>query len=149
MTNTSNTEITKQEILAVFPKVAETMADALACDVEKVKPDASLINDLGAESIDFLDIVFRLERAFKVKIPRGKIVEEARGDLAESEFDQGGVVSEAGLARLKTFLSEVPPERFASPLKVADIPRLFTTETFCKMVIRQQRAAAASSAPPI
>ena len=149
MTNTINTEITKQEILAVFPKVAETMADALACDVEKVKPDASLINDLGAESIDFLDIVFRLERAFKVKIPRGKIVEEARGDLAESEFDQGGVVSEAGLARLKTFLSEVPPERFASPLKVADIPRLFTTETFCKMVIRQQRTAAASSAPPL
>ena len=147
MTNTINTEITKQEIMAVFPKVAETMADALACDVEKVKPDASLINDLGAESIDFLDIVFRLERAFKVKIPRGKIVEEARGDLAESEFDQRGVVSEAGLARLKTFLSEVPPERFASPLKVADIPRLFTTETFCKMVIRQQRAA--SSAPPL
>ena len=65
--------------MAIFPKVADTMADALACDAEKVKLDASLINDLGAESIDFLDIVFRLERAFKVKIPRGKIVEEARG----------------------------------------------------------------------
>src|SRR6185436_4747709 len=122
---------TKDEIMTVFPKVAETMADALGCDVEKVKLEASLIDDLGAESIDFLDIVFRLERAFKVKIPRGKIIEEARGDLPESEFDQHGVVSEAGLARLKTFLSEVPPERFTSPLRVADIPRLFTTETFC------------------
>lgn len=138
-------DITQDEIMAVFPKVAATMADALGCDLDQVRLDASLIDQLGAESIDFLDIVFRLERAFKVKIPRGKIVEEARGDLSEAEFDQGGMVSEAGLQRLKSFLSEVPPDRFPSPLKVADIPRLFTTETFCKMVIRQQRAAAATS----
>jgi acyl carrier protein len=144
----SNANISKEEIMAVFPKVAATMADALGCDVEKVKPDASLIDDLGAESIDFLDIVFRLERSFKVKIPRGKIVEEARGDLSEAEFDQGGVVSEAGLARLKSFLNEVPAERFKSPMTVAEIPRLFTTETFCKMVIRQQRAAPAGGAQP-
>jgi acyl carrier protein len=137
-----STNMTKDEINAIFPKVAETMADALGCDVEKVKLNASLIDDLGAESIDFLDIVFRLERAFKVKIPRGKIVEEARGSLSESEFDQGGVVSDAGVTRLKEFLSEVPAERFKSPLKVADIPRLFTVETFCKMVLRQQKGAA-------
>ena len=138
----SNPNMTKEEINAIFPKVAETMADALGCDVEKVKLNASLIDDLGAESIDFLDIIFRLERAFKVKIPRGKIVEEARGSLSESEFDQGGVVSEVGVKRLKEFLNEVPAERFKSPLKVADIPRLFTVETFCKMVLRQQKLAA-------
>jgi acyl carrier protein len=136
--------ITKEEIAVIYPKVAEAMADALGRDVEEMKPNASLIDDLGAESIDFLDIVFRLERAFKVKIPRGKIVEEARGDLSESEFDKGGVVSDAGFERLKTFLNEVPPERFKSPMKVADIPRLFTTETFCKIVIRQQRMAGGS-----
>jgi acyl carrier protein len=138
--------ITKEEMATIYPKVAETMADALGCDLEQVKPDASLIDELGAESIDFLDIVFRLERAFKVKIPRGKIVEEARGELSESEFEKGGIVSEAGVARLKTFLSEVPADRFKTPMKVADIPRLFTTETFCKMVIRQQRAG--STAQP-
>ena len=139
----SNENITKEEIAAIFPKVADAMADALGCDKEKVKLDASLIGDLGAESIDFLDIIFRLERAFKVKIPRGKIVEEARGQLSESEFEKGGVVTDAGVARLKSFLSEVPPERFKTPLKSAEIPKLFTTETFCKMVIRQQRATAA------
>jgi acyl carrier protein len=144
---TTNNNITKEEIAAIYPKVADIMADALGCDVEQVKLEASLIDDLGAESIDFLDIVFRLERGFKVKIPRGKIIEEARGDLSESQFEQGGVVSESGLARLKTFLSEVPAERFKTPLKVADIPRLFTTETFCKMVIRQQKSAAAAPAP--
>jgi acyl carrier protein len=139
----TNTPITKEEIMAVYPKIAEIIAAALPCEIEKVKPEASLIDDLGAQSIDFLDIIFRIERAFKVKIPRGKIIEEARGNLSAAEFDQRGVVSEAGQERLKAFLSELPPERFASPLKVADIPRLFTTETFCKIVIRQQRATAA------
>ena len=139
--------ITKDEVLAVFPKVAETVADAIGCEIEKVTVESSLIEDLGAESIDFVDIVFRLQRLFKVKIPRGKIVEEARGSLSEAEFEKGGVVSEAGIARLRAFLSEVPPERFKSPLNVADIPRLFTVETFCKLVIRQQRAASAVESP--
>jgi len=139
----TNVNITKEEIQAVFVKVADTMADALGCDKEEVKLESSLINDLGAESIDFLDIVFRLERAFKVKIPRGKLIEDARGELSEADFEKGGVVTDAGFQRLKTFLSEVPADRFKSPLKVADIPRLFTVETFCKIVIRQQKAAPA------
>ena len=143
----NDTNITRDEIMAVLPKVAETVAEAIGCEVEKVKPDSSLIDDLGAESIDFVDIVFRLQRLFKVKIPRGKIVEEARGSLSEAEFEKAGVVSDAGVARLRTFLSEVPAERFKSPLNVADIPRLFTVETFCKLVIRQQRAGAVAGGP--
>ena len=133
--------VTQDEIDAVFPKVAETMADALGCDVEDIKPDVSLIEGLDAESIDFLDMVFRLERAFKVKIPRGKIVENARGDLPESEFEQNGIVTEKGLVQLKEYLSEVPAERFKTPMKVADIPRLFTPTTFCKLVVRAQKEA--------
>lgn len=142
----SNTNITQADIQAIFPKVAATIADALGCEAEEVRLSSSLIQDLGAESIDFLDIVFRLERAFKVKIPRGKLVEDARGDLTEAEFEQGGVVSAKGLERLRSFLTEVPPERFPTPLKTAEIPRLFTVETFCKIVLRQQRAAAAPPA---
>ena len=136
----TNTSITKEEIRAIYPKVAETMADALGRDVAELTLGASLIDDLGAESIDFLDIVFRLERTFKVKIPRGKLVEDARGKLSEAEFEKGGVVTEAGLERLKTYLNEVPAGRFTAAFKVADIPRLFTTETFCKIVLRQQKA---------
>jgi acyl carrier protein len=138
---TTQTAITKEEINAVYPTVAETIADALGCEVDEVKPDASLIEDLGAESIDFLDMVFRLERAFKVKIPRGKIVENARGALSEGEFEHKGIVTDTGLAQLKAYLSEVPAERFRTPLKVKDVPRLFTPETFCKLVITAQRQA--------
>src|SRR3954471_18183140 len=110
-------EISKEEIMAVYPKVAETMADALGCDVEDVKLDVPLIEGLDAESIDFLDMVFRLERAFKIKIPRGKIMDNARGDLPESEFEQKGVLTESGLVQLREYLSEVPAERFKTPLK--------------------------------
>jgi acyl carrier protein len=140
----AQTEITKDEIMAVFPTVAETMADALGCDVEDIKIDVSLIEGLDAESIDFLDMVFRLERAFKIKIPRGKIVENARGTLSEAEFEQKGIVTDTGLAQLKSYLSEVPAERFKTPMKVKDIPRLFTPETFCKLVITAQREAKAA-----
>src|ERR1700682_2463768 len=100
-------DISREEIMAVYPKGAETMADALGCDVADVKLDVSLIEGLDAESIDFLDMVFRLERAFKIKIPRGKIVENARGALPEAEFEQKGVVTEKGMAQLRSYLSEV------------------------------------------
>ena len=131
--------------MTVFPTVAETMADALGCDLEDIKLDVSLIEGLDAESIDFLDMVFRLERAFKIKIPRGKIVENARGALSEAEFEANGIVSEAGLAQLRAYLSEIPADRFKTPMKVKDIPRLFTPETFCKLVITAQREAPAAA----
>ena len=137
-----STAITKEEIMAVFPTVADTMADALGCDLEDIKLDVSLIEGLDAESIDFLDMVFRLERAFKIKIPRGKIVENARGALTEAEFDDKGIVTDAGMAQLRSYLSEIPADRFKTPMKVKDIPRLFTPETFCKLVIVAQREVA-------
>jgi acyl carrier protein len=141
---TTTTPITQDEIDAVFPTVAATMADALGCDVEDIKPNVSLIEGLDAESIDFLDMVFRLERAFKIKIPRGKIVENARGSLSEADFEQKGIVTDTGMAQLKSYLSEVPADRFKTPMKVADIPRLFTPETFCKLVVQAQRDAKAA-----
>jgi len=146
--NNKNISITREEIQAVLPQVIDIIADAIACDADKVRPDASLIDDLGAESIDFVDIVFRLQRQFKVKIPRGQIIEDARGDLSEADFEKGRVVTDAGVARLREFMSEVPADRFKSPLKVSDIPRLFTVETFCKLIIRQQRAGSAGGTGP-
>ena len=102
----STQDISKDEIMAIYPKVAEIIADALGCDEEEVQPDSSLISDLDAESIDFLDIVFRLEREFKVKIPRGKAMEEARGELSEEEFEQGGVVTDAGVEKIRSYLKK-------------------------------------------
>ena len=136
--------ISKEEIMAVFPTVQKTMADALGCDADDIKLDVSLIEGLDAESIDFLDMVFRLERAFKIKVPRGKIIEDVRGEMPVEDFEQGGVLTEKGLARLREYLAEIPEDRFKLPMRVDQIARLYTPETFCKLVIRAQRAAQAA-----
>ena len=122
-------------VAGVYPKVREIIADVLVIDAEEVSLNSRLITDLGAESIDFLDLVFQLEKEFKIKIPRGQLEKNARGALAEDEFEKGGTLTPAGLNALKNYLSEVPSDQFKANMKVNEIPMLFTVETFCKLVV--------------
>lgn len=119
---------------SIYPKVREIIADVLVLDQDEVQLTSRLITDLGAESIDFLDLVFQLEKEFAIKIPRGKLEKNARGDLAEEEFEKNGVLTPQGLTALKNYLSEVPADYFTTNMKVNEIPMLFTVETFCKLV---------------
>lgn len=127
---------------SVYPKVREIIADVLVIDEEEITQNSRLISDLGAESIDFLDLVFQLEKEFSIKIPRGQLEKNARGDLAEDEFERGGVLTPAGMDALKDYLSEVPAEHFKPNLKVNEIPMLFTVESFCKLIVaaKQEKA---------
>lgn len=118
----------------IFNKVKEIIVDVLVIDEDKVQSTSRLIADLGAESIDFLDLVFQLEKEFSIKIPRGQLEKNARGQLTEAEFEQNGVLTEKGLVALKSYLCEVPQEYFKSSMKTNEIPALFTVETFCKLV---------------
>lgn len=120
---------------SVYPKVREIIADVLVIDEEEVSLDSRLIADLGAESIDFLDLVFQLEKEFSIKIPRGQLEKNARGDLAEDEFEKGGILTVKGMQALKNYLSEVPADYFKANMKVNEIPMLFTVETFCKLIV--------------
>src|SRR5262249_51998605 len=126
----------EMDIQSVHPKVSQVICEALGRDPESLRLDARLIRDLGAESIDYLDILFRLERAFGVKIPRGQITREARGDLTEEQFQEGGLVTPAGLARLRAHLTGRPPESTRPGPRIGDVPTLFNVETFCKLVVR-------------
>src|ERR671922_390121 len=85
----------------IYSKVSSTLVEALNVDEEEIKPTATLQGDLGAESIDFLDIVFRLEREFAIKIPRGELFPESifQGD---PEFVQDGKVTEKGISELRS-----------------------------------------------
>src|SRR3954454_7877800 len=90
---------TKEE---VFSKVRTAVVDALGVDEEEVTPKARLVGDLGAESIDFLDIVFRLEKAFNIKIPRGELFPEDLETLRnDPTFVSDGKITPNGLAELK------------------------------------------------
>lgn len=120
---------------SVYPKVRTIIADVLVLDEEEVTLTSRLIGDLGAESIDFLDLVFQLEKEFEIKIPRGQLEKNARGDLAEEEFEQNGVLTIEGMRALRQYLSEVPADHFKPNMKLNEIPALFTVETFCKLIV--------------
>ena len=95
------------------------------------------MGDLGAESIDFLDIVFRLEKEFSIKIPRGQMEQRARGDLSEEEFAVNGVLQPAGLEQLMKAMPEVDAAEIKQGLTVRDVPTLFTVMTFVTLVNEQ------------
>ncbi|MBL4883946.1 MAG: acyl carrier protein [Planctomycetaceae bacterium] len=120
----------EEEILS---KVQETLIDALGVDDDEVSPEATLVGDLGAESIDFLDIVFRLEKTFDVKIPRGELFPEGLA-AADSGFIEDGVVTAAGLDELRTRIPHADIDKLAADPKVENIQDLFTVEMMCKFM---------------
>ncbi|WP_426100239.1 acyl carrier protein [Massilia sp. TSP1-1-2] len=117
--------------------ICAIVAESLAIDVATVSPTVSLIEGLGAESLDFLDIVFKLERAYDIQITRGELERAARGDMSDDEFAPGGVISEAGLARLRELMPEAAA-RIKPGLHPAQILSLFTVQTFVHLVVGKQ-----------
>jgi acyl carrier protein len=115
---------TKDEI---FNKVRETLEDALGIDEDEVSPEATLAGDLGAESIDFLDIVFRLEKNFDVKIPRGELFPENLAS-ADASFIQDGLVTSSGIEELRQRMPHADVEKLAADPKVENIQDLFTVQ---------------------
>jgi acyl carrier protein len=114
---------TRDEIL---DKVRTTLEDALGVEEDEVVMEATLSGDLGAESIDFLDITFRLEKEFDIKIPKGELFPDNLS--AEGSFVADGKVSESGIAMLRERLPHADVDKFAEDPTVENIPNLFTVE---------------------
>jgi len=117
----------------IFEKVQETLVEALGVDDDEVTPEATLVGDLGAESIDFLDIVFRLEKSFEIKIPRGELFPENLA-AADSDFVQDGVVTSDGLAELRQKMPHADVDELAKDPKVENIQNLFTVQMICNFI---------------
>ena len=116
----------------IFQTVQETLVDALGVDEEEVTPEATLKGDLGAESIDFLDIVFRLEKGFNIKIPRGELFPE---DLLNNpEYVEGGKLTSAGLTQLKAAMPHADFSKLEEDPEVSRMPDLFTVDTLVRYV---------------
>jgi len=118
---------------AVWAKVQDAFAAALGLEEDEVELDSKLIEDLGAESLDFLDIVYRLERAFDIKIPRGGIESSAQEE-AGGTYEVDGILTDEGLSALKQLMPEVPTEEFVDGLRVTEVPELFRVATFYNLV---------------
>jgi acyl carrier protein len=117
----------------IFSKVSATLVEALNVDEDEIKPTSTLQGDLGAESIDFLDIVFRLEREFGIKIPRGELFPESifQGD---PEYVQNGRVTEKGLDELRTRMPFADLSKFEKNPDLSGIGDLFTVDMITRYI---------------
>jgi acyl carrier protein len=117
----------------IYTKVSGTLVEALNVDTEEIKPTATLQGDLGAESIDFLDIVFRLEREFGLKIPRGELFPESifHGD---PDCVRNGRVTEQGLAELRARMPFADLSHFEQHPEVSAIGDLFTVDMIARYI---------------
>ena len=116
----------------IFAKVRTALVDALGVDEDEVTPQATMVGDLGAESIDFRDIVFRLEKTFGIKIPRGELFPE--DVLSSSEFVSNGKVNAAGLAALKARMPFADLTKFEANPNVQNFANTLTVEDMVRYV---------------
>ena len=124
----------------IFSKVQEALVDALGVDDDEVVPTATLQGDLGAESIDFLDIVFRLEKAFGIKIERGELFPE--DILTNTEYVQDGKVNAVGLTKLKERMPFADLTKFEKDPVVQKLGQQLTVQDMCNFVEHKLAAAA-------
>lgn len=128
----SGMTMTRDEIYA---KVRDVLVDALAVDESDVRPDATLTGDLGAESIDFLDIGFKLEQAFGFKIAQGELFPE--NVQQDPQFVQDGKITPKGLAALRERLPHLDISLLEQDPRVSRVGEIFTVETLVRFVERK------------
>ncbi len=116
----------------VFEKVRESLVDALGVDDDEVTPEATLVGDLGAESIDFLDIVFRLEKSFDIKIPRGELFPE--DILTNTDYVVDGKINPEGLTELKKRMPFADLSKFEENPVVQEFATSLTVQDMCNYV---------------
>lgn len=127
----------------ISQQVQGAVAEALALDEDEVTPDATLMDDLGAESIDLLDILFRLERSVGVKIQAADLGEHLQGGIPDDEFsDADEVITEKGLAHLKEVLPQIDTEELSGKLQADEVINLFTVQNLTDMVVARAKSPA-------
>ena len=124
----------------IFQEVQEVMVDALGVDDDEVKGEATLMGDLGAESIDFLDIVFRLEKAFGIKIPREELF-PAESLMNNPEFVKNGKLTETGLTELRDKIPHTDLTAFENDPDINKLGDLFTVDAIVNYVETKLNAA--------
>jgi acyl carrier protein len=117
----------------IYDRVARVLVESLNVDQDDLTPTATLQGDLGAESIDFLDVVFRLEREFGIRIPRGELFPESvfQGD---PDFVRDGRVTEQGMGELRSRMPYADLSAFGQDRRLTAVPDLFTVSLVVRYV---------------
>jgi len=117
----------------IFKKIQEVLVDALGVDEEEVTPQATLMGDLGAESIDFLDIVFRMEKAFGLKIPREELF-PAENIITNKDYVSNGKLTHLGIEELRKRMPHTDFTAFVDDPSISKIGDLFTVDVLVNFV---------------
>lgn len=124
----------------IFEEVQEVLVDALGLDDDEVTEGATLMGDLGAESIDFLDIVFRLEKSFGIKVPREELF-PAESLMNNPDYVSGGKLTDQGLAEFKAKMPHTDFSSFEADPDINKLPDLFTVKSIVNFVEQKLNAA--------
>jgi acyl carrier protein len=128
----------------IYSAVQNAIVDALGVGDDEVTPDATLLGDLGAESIDLLDILFRIERQLGVKIQASDLSAYVQGGIPDEEFgDENGIITQKGLDQLKKVMPQIDESELAGKLRAEQVLSLFTVQNLADMVA--QRAGSQST----
>src|SRR5262245_35916636 len=131
--------MTREEITSA---VQEAVVGALGVGPDEVTAEATLLGELGAESIDLLDILFRLERKLGVKIQASDLGAHVQGGIPDEEFgDENGIVSAKGLAQLKKVMPQIDTNALAGNLEAEKVLSLFTVDNLVDLVVARANAA--------
>ncbi len=131
--------MTENEILE---ELKPLMIEVLGVESEAIQPESVLVADLGAESIDLLDLSFRIEEHFKVRIEANEIEREARQHLDGREYEKDGYLTDEALTLLRRLVPELDPARLTPGLRKVDLPALLTVSFFVRLIARKLAAQA-------
>jgi len=126
----------------VEQRVLEVVARAMDRPVSEVKPSSSLEFDLGAQSLDYLDIAFSLEREFRISFPRADFMQRAATHFGEENLVKNGVITDLGLRLLARGMPELDASELKPGLKVTEVRKMFVVATFIRVVVQLLEAKA-------
>lgn len=124
----------------ILEELKPLLVEVLGVPAERIRLDSVLASDLGAESIDLLDLSFQIEEKFRVRIEANEIEREAKQRLPDGLYEKDGFLTEAALAEIRKSLPELDAAKLVNGLRKMDLPALLTVSFFVHLIARKQAA---------
>ncbi len=128
---------------AILEQLRPLITEVTAAPADKIRPDSSIVRDLGADSIDLLDLTFLIEEKFGVAIEPGEFEKQVRARTPDGIYEEDGVLTDAALAELRRLLPELGEDGLPSGLRKVDLPARLTVSVFVHLIQRKLQAAPA------
>lgn len=121
----------------VYAKVKSCLIDSCGLNEEEIELDKTLMDDLGIDSIDLLDVIYSLEKKYSISIELGELANWASKEMGDVPFEIDNIITDEGLRILHKFIGESQKEKIKKGLTVQEIPLLFSVRSLCNLVIKR------------